>query len=207
MTLPLLARSAATRFLRTFCTAKMPSALVLLAEGAEEMEAVITIDVLRRGGVDVTVAGIDGASPVKCSRDVVLVPDKALKDVVQGHFDIVIVPGGLKGAENISQSSLAGQVLKAQESRGGKVAAICAGPTAFIAHHIGKGSKLTSYPSFKDQLVNAGYKYSEDRVVKDGHVLTSRGPGTAFEFALAIVEELQGKDKKEKLVPGMLLKL
>ena len=91
-----------------------PKALVLLAQGAEEMEAVISIDVLRRGGIDVTVAGLDGTGPVRCSRGVVITPDVALDDV-EGEFDVLVLPGGAEGAQRLAQSDQVGELLREQE--------------------------------------------------------------------------------------------
>ncbi|CAE1164489.1 PARK7 [Acanthosepion pharaonis] len=183
----------------------MPSAVVILAEGAEEMEAVITIDVLRRGGVNVTVAGLAGAGEVKCSRDVVIKPDTSL-DAVSSQYDAVIIPGGLKGSQLIGESPVAKTLLQEQEKRGAYIAAICAGPKALMSHGIFKGKNLTSYPAFKEDLSSGGYQYSEQRVVVDDKLITSRGPGTAFEFALAIVSALAGKEKADSLVAPMLIK-
>jgi len=133
-----------------------PSALVLLAQGSEEMEAVISIDVLRRGGLEVIVAGVDGAEPIRCSRGVVISPDVALDDV-NGDFRLV--------------------------------GAICAAPIALPAHGVFENRQLTSHPSVKAMLEEWG-DYSEHPVVADGNLITSRGPGTAFPFALRIVGTL-----------------
>ncbi|OQV23422.1 Protein deglycase DJ-1 [Hypsibius exemplaris] len=181
-------------------------ALVILAEGAEEMETVIPVDVLRRAGVKVTLAGLAGKDPVKCSRDVTIKPDNSLEEAwsAGAHFDVVILPGGNDGSKNLAQSSLVKRVLEEQVKRQGLIAAICAGPTALKAHGIAKGAKITSYPTVKDQLT-ADYQYVEERVVKDGQIITSRGPGTSFEFALAIVEALVGKEKADSVKAPLLL--
>lgn len=165
-----------------------PRALVLLAEGNEEMEAVISIDVLRRGRIDVTVAGIDGPSPVRCSRGVVITPDVAL-DEVEGELDIVVLPGGAEGAKRLAQSAKVGELLRKQEQSGRWVAAICAAPIAFPAHGVFRDRELTSHPSVKPMLEAWG-RYSEHSVVADRNLITSRGPGTAFAFALRIVGSL-----------------
>ncbi|KAK7093912.1 Parkinson disease protein 7 homolog [Littorina saxatilis] len=186
----------------------MPSALVFLAEGAEEMETVISVDVLRRGGVDVTLAGVGHKGPIKCSRDVSIVPDAAVEDALKkGPYDVLVLPGGGGGAKILAESSVVGKALEEQEKRGGFVAAVCAAPTALMAHGIGKGKRVTSYPSFADKMKEGGYTYSEDRVVQDGKLITSRGPGTCFEFALKIVENLVSKEKAESLVSPMLVKM
>ncbi|KAF6207497.1 hypothetical protein GE061_015943 [Apolygus lucorum] len=114
------------RYSTTMSDAK--KAVVLLAPGSEEMEAVITIDVLRRAGVNVTVAGLVGKEATKCSRDVVIVPDASLDEALKcGPFDAVILPGGLGGSECFCSSPEVGKLLKEQESAGRIVAAICAG--------------------------------------------------------------------------------
>uniref|UniRef100_A0A8C3EIX4 protein deglycase n=4 Tax=Neognathae TaxID=8825 RepID=A0A8C3EIX4_CORMO len=175
-------------------------ALVILAKGAEEMETVIPTDVMRRAGIKVTVAGLTGKEPVQCSRDVFICPDASLEDArKEGPYDVVVLPGGNLGAQNLSESAAVKDILKDQESRKGLIAAICAGPTALLAHGIGYGSKVTTHPLAKDKMMNgAHYSYSESRVEKDGNILTSRGPGTSFEFGLAIVETLLGKEVAEQ---------
>uniref|UniRef100_A0A646QII5 DJ1 n=1 Tax=Hemiscolopendra marginata TaxID=943146 RepID=A0A646QII5_9MYRI len=184
-------------------------ALVLLAEGAEEMETVITTDVLRRGGIDVTVAGIVGKEPVKCSRDVVILPDTSLDEALKkGPYDVVVMPGGLKGAENLAADKNVGALLKEQEKDGRLIAAVCAAPTALKAHGVGIGKTVTSHPSMKEKMSEGGqYKYTEDRVVQDGQLITSRGPGTCFEFGLAIVGQLAGSEKANSLIAPMLVKV
>ncbi|NXU43849.1 PARK7 deglycase, partial [Drymodes brunneopygia] len=183
-------------------------ALVILAKGAEEMETVIPTDVMRRAGIKVTVAGLTGKEPVQCSRDVFICPDASLEDArKEGPYDVVVLPGGNLGAQNLSESAAVKDILKDQESRKGLIAAICAGPTALLAHGIAYGSKVTTHPLAKDKMMNgAHYSYSESRVEKDGNILTSRGPGTSFEFGLAIVETLLGKEVAEQVKGPLILK-
>lgn len=115
------------------------------------------------------------------------------------------VDTGLGGAKTFCSSVAVGELLKKQEQSGRLVAAICAAPTALKQHGIGLGKKLTSYPNFKEELSQA-YSYSEDRVVEDGKLITSRGPGTAFEFALEIVKHLLGQEKQQETMKPLLLK-
>uniref|UniRef100_A0AC11DXM6 Parkinsonism associated deglycase n=1 Tax=Ovis aries TaxID=9940 RepID=A0AC11DXM6_SHEEP len=130
-------------------------ALVILAKGAEEMETVIPVDVMRRAGIKVTVAGLAGKDPVQCSRDVVICPDASLEDArKEGPYDVVVLPGGNLGAQNLSESAAVKEILKEQEKRKGLIAAICAGPTALLAHEIGFGSKVTTHPLAKDKMMN-----------------------------------------------------
>lgn len=196
--------------LKNFYASKsnMTKALVILSEGAEEMETVISVDVLRRAGIEVTVAGLAGTDAVVCSRNVKIVPDAALAEAKsQGPYDVIVCPGGAKGAQNLAESSDVGSILQEQEKAGRFVAAVCAAPIALASHKIGTGKTVTSHPSVKDKITAAGYQYSEERVVQDGKLITSRGPGTTFEFALKIVEALEGAEKASSLVPPMLLKL
>ncbi|XP_067140535.1 Parkinson disease protein 7 homolog [Centruroides vittatus] len=185
------------------------SALLILADGAEEMEAVISVDVMRRGGIKVTVAGLDGSQAVKCSRDVVIMPDKSLNDALRDSpYDVIVLPGGLKGSEKLAESNQVGSLLKEQQDAGRYIAAICAAPIALKSHGITVGKLLTSHPSKKEEMKEGDkYKYSEDRVVVDGQLITSRGPGTAFEFALTIVEKLMGKEKANSLITPMLVRV
>eukprot|EP00794_Sanderia_malayensis_P015274 gene15274-16850_t len=179
-------------------------ALVILAKGAEEMEAVIAIDVLRRGKVDAVVAGLHGDEVVTCSRGVLIKPDISLQEAkAKGLYDAVVLPGGLEGAKNLAESAVVKEVLNAHEKEGKLLAAICAGPTAFVSHGIGVGKKITSHPGVKDKF--PGYEYKEETVVTDGNLITSRGPGTAFDFALAIVANLHGDDLVTEMKKPMLL--
>ncbi|XP_050712886.1 Parkinson disease protein 7-like [Eriocheir sinensis] len=184
------------------------TALVLLAEGAEEMEAVIAIDVLRRGGVKVTVGGVGGAGSVLCSRDVVLLPDMSLEEAVaKGPYDAVVLPGGLKGAENIGKSATAKALLTEQEKAGRVIGAICAAPAVSLTSvGVGEGKKMTCYPALKDKLTGSGkYTFVDEKVVIDGQFVTSQGPGTAFDFALALVEQLVSSEKRAATAKPMLL--
>ncbi|XP_062622116.1 glutathione-independent glyoxalase DJR-1.1-like [Saccostrea cucullata] len=186
----------------------MPTAVVLLAEGAEEMETVISVDVLRRGGIDVKLVGLHGTEPVHCSRDVRIVPDTTLAEAQKSApYDVVVMPGGANGAKNLAASSEVKSLLESQVENHKLIAAICAAPIALVSHKINPGSKVTSHPSVKGKMEEGGYKYSEERVVTNDKLITSRGPGTTFEFALKIVEILQGKEKAHSLVAPMLLKL
>merc|ERR1712002_164840 len=177
-----------------------PRALVLLATGAEEMETVITVDVLRRGGVEVVLAGIDGDNVVTCSRNVKIAPDTSLADTCQDQYDCVVLPGGGPGAAALGASKEVGQLLAQQDQAGRIIAAICAAPTALLAHKIGLGKNITSYPApaFKEKLAGP-YNYQEDKVVVDGNIVTSRGPGTSFEFGLELVKLLVGEDKRKEV--------
>lgn len=181
----------------------MARALVIFAQGSEEMETTITVDVLRRGGVEVVLAGLDGPGPVQCSRGVRIVPDAALSDV-EGPFDVIVLPGGNEGARRLSESPAVGELLRAQEAAGRAAAAICAAPIALVKHGVYAGRKLTSYPSVHD-VVGAHGELAAEPVVDDRNLVTSQGPGTTFAFALSLVERLAGEETADGVRKGMLL--
>uniref|UniRef100_A0AAX7V224 protein deglycase n=1 Tax=Astatotilapia calliptera TaxID=8154 RepID=A0AAX7V224_ASTCA len=188
-------------------------ALVILSKGAEEMETVIPVDIMRRAGIAVTVAGLTGKEPVQCSRNVVICPDASLEEARKQVSIYSVEPHGLQmthcasGFYSLLQSPAVKEVLKDQDGRKGLIAAICAGPTALLAHGIGFGSTVTTHPAMKEKMMAGDhYKYSEARVQKDGHYITSRGPGTSFEFALTIVEELMGAEVAAQIKTPLIMK-
>lgn len=182
-------------------------ALLILAPGAEEMETVITADVLRRAKITVVIAGLDSAEAVECSRQVKILPDTSLDIAAQqGPYDVVILPGGGGGAKRLSDSPKVQQLLQTQEASGQYIAAVCAAPTALLSHGIAKGKQITSHPAVKSVIEESGnYRYTEARVSRDGTIITSRGPGTCFEFSLAIVSALVGEEKATEIAKPMIL--
>lgn len=166
----------------------VPKVVVVLAEGAEEMEAVIAIDVLRRAKLEVRVAGIEGVNPVRCSRGVRITPDVALGELTDA-FDALVLPGGAEGARRLAESPGVGELLRLHEKADRWVGAICAAPITFPAHRVFEGRSMTSHPGVRGQVEGWG-SYSNRSVVEDGKLITSRGPGTAFAFALRLVGAL-----------------
>ncbi|KAJ2009524.1 hypothetical protein GGI04_000373 [Coemansia thaxteri] len=186
-------------------------ALVLVANGSEEMEAVTVIDVLRRAGIHVLVLAAEpSATPVVCSRGVRLVPDAYLGDDAAkiGSYDAVVVPGGVEGAASLSQNAQVRSMLADFYAQRKLVAAICAGSlaikTAGIQAKVSQPLRLTSHPSVKDQL-DRDFHYEDARIVVDGNLVTSRGPGTALEFALRLVGLLVGDEKMREVAAPMVL--
>lgn len=182
---------------------KTPRALVILAEGAEEMETTIIVDVLRRAEVEVVLAGLDGPGPVRCSRGVRLVPDVDLS-AVTGDFDVVVLPGGKGGADRLAGAPAVGERLHAQAQAGRLVAAICAAPIALASHGLFQGRRMTCHPSVND-VVSAHGALVARPVVEDGQLVTSQGPGTAMAFALALVARLRGEEIAAKVRAPMML--
>lgn len=181
----------------------MPTALVILAPGFEEIEASTPIDVLRRAGVDVTVVGLD-ALQVEGSRGLTFVADCVLGDA-PAEVDLIVLPGGLPGATNLAASEELRSRLQGQHAAGRRVAAICAAPAVALAPTgLLEGKRATCYPSFEERFSDA-VEFSEERVVVDGLITTSRGPGTALEFSLALVEQLVSAEAAAGLRAGMLV--
>lgn len=182
----------------------MARVCVLLAEGFEELEAITIIDILRRAEIEVVTLSIQGRDlRVKGSHGITVEADKALGDTTDEAWDMVVLPGGLPGATNLRDAAEVQQLLKKQNQAGKRIGAICAAPIALGAAGILEGKKATSYPGFEDEL--RGATCVADRVVRDGNVVTSRGPGTAIEFALEIASELTSHEVARDLRKGMLV--
>ena len=181
-------------------------ALVVIAPGSEEMEAVACIDVLVRGGIKVTVASAcpQGKLQITASRGVKLVADVLLEAVADESFDMLLLPGGIPGAEHLRDSKLLLKMLKAQQARGAWIAAICASPALVLAHHDLLGqAKVTGYPGTEEKLAN----YFNAHVVVDDEakLITSKGPGTAIAFALSAVGRLSSIDTARRVADGLLV--
>ena len=180
----------------------MTTALVPLAHGVEEMEAVIVIDVLRRAQWAVTVAGVD-TGVVTASRGVKLVPDAAWDAIDPASFDVLMIPGGAGGVDRLLSDPRVLKAVRAFHKAGKPIGAVCAGPLVLQAAGLLEGRKATCHPGVADKLT-ATQRLS-DRVVVDGRLITSQGPGTSFEFALAMVRLVDGAAKAEALAQGMVL--
>lgn len=179
----------------------MAKAILVLAEGFEEIEAVTPADILRRAGVEVELVGLE-ARDVTGSHGITIRADRVLGE--REDADAIILPGGLPGAENLAASPRLARLLKAQAQRGKVVAAICASPGCVLAKHgLLDGRRATGYPGFEKRFP-ASATFVAEPVVRDGAILTSRGPGTAFAFGLALARELAGAEKAEELARGML---
>lgn len=177
--------------------------LVIVAPGAEEIEVVVTVDVLRRAGVEVVLAGLDGPGVVTCSRRVAIAPDAALAEV-SGSWDAVVLPGGAEGTERLAASDAVGAILRAREKAGEVVAAICAAPFALAQHGVFKGHRMTAHPSVHE-ILSTHAELTAERVVFDRTLLTAPGPGASFDFALALVELLVGDAKAAEVAGPMML--
>jgi 4-methyl-5(b-hydroxyethyl)-thiazole monophosphate biosynthesis len=180
----------------------MPKVVILLAEGFEEVEAVAIIDVLRRAEIDVTSAGLH-EGPVTSARKIIVLPDTVIDKIRTEDFDMVVLPGGQPGADNLNNDARVRTLLSEFHKKGKLTGAICAAPYVLANAGILEGKHATSYPTYKDKLGNV--MYEEKTVVEDGNVMTSRGPGTALCFGLSIVAKLVGKEKAQQIRQAMLL--
>lgn len=181
----------------------MARVLVPLAEGCEEIEAVTVIDLLRRAGIEVISAGLK-PGPVRASRGTVLVPDATLDQVLEADFDMVVLPGGLPGADHLNADHRLHGLLRRLDGQERYIAAICAVPKVLADAGLLKGRRATSFPGALDATRLAGVSYQERPVVQDGHLITSRGPGTAMDFALALIEILEGKARRALVEQGLM---
>jgi len=157
--------------------------IIPLAEGFEEIEAVAVIDILRRANIKVDIVGIDDEI-VSGRNGIKILCDKIITDVKPEDYDGIVLPGGNPGYKNLENNQQVINFIKAFESRGKLIAAICASPTILEKIGVLEGKKATCYPAMKDRLKN----FVDERVVVDKNVITSQGPGTAIEFALEIVK-------------------
>ncbi len=179
--------------------------LVPIANGTEEIEAVCIIDTLRRAGAEVTMASVEATLQVTASRGTKLIADALITDCADTVYDCIAVPGVMPGAEHLRDSEILTALLKNQRDAGRLYAAICAAPVVVLQHHgLLAGRYATCHPSFAAQLENPARV--AERVVVDGNCITSRGPGTAIEFALALIEALYGAEKAHEIGGQMLVK-
>lgn len=174
----------------------MASVLVPLAQGCEELEAITIVDLLRRAEIGVVTASLD-EKPVRGSRGSVLIADVTLNEAAKQKYDMIVLPGGLPGADHLDQDPRIRGLLKEMSETDRYTAAICAAPKVLASAGLLEGKTATSFPGALDAF--EGITYSEDAVVQDGKVITSRGPGTAMDFALALIELLVGKSRRDQV--------
>jgi len=177
--------------------------LLFLANGFEEIEALTVVDILRRAKVDISTCSIMDENMVKGSHDIMVIADVNIDDIDENSYDVFILPGGMPGAKNLKEDKRVLNIISNAFEKDKLIAAICAAPIVLEEAGILKGKKATSYPGYLNE--NGDYDFSEDIVVIDGNVITSRGPATAAFFAFAILEKLGIETKSLK--ESMLFKL
>lgn len=182
------------------------TALILLADGCEETEAITVFDLLVRANIQVTTASITERLDIHCSRGMHLVADTTLANVAHNPFDAVILPGGLQGAEHFRDSQAVIEILKKTHQDGNLVAAICASP-AFVLqhHHLFPTAKMTGYPGTQSQFTAGTWVNERVYLSEKEKVLTSQGPGTSLDFGLAIIAALKGKTQAAEVATQLVL--
>jgi 4-methyl-5(b-hydroxyethyl)-thiazole monophosphate biosynthesis len=181
----------------------MPSALVILSPGYEEIEAITVIDLLRRASIKVTVAGLTGKL-ITGSHDISVTADTEISKVNHDDFDVLILPGGQPGTNNMKTNPTILKWIQERHSKKQLIAAICAAPTVLHAAGITNNLKLTSYPTEKSTFTSS--IYSEDNIVMDNHIITSRGVGTAIDFSLTIIAKLLDQSTADDIQAKIIYK-
>ena len=176
----------------------MSRVLVPLAQGCEELEAITITDLLVRAGVEVTTAGLDD-QPVTASRGITIIPDTSIDTVLNQTFDLIVLPGGLPGADHLRDDENILALLKNHADKGKYIGAICAAPKAVAAAGLLEGKKATAYPGVLEALDNTQIDVKDTAIEIDGKIVTSRGPGTAMDFALTLIELLEGQAKRDEV--------
>lgn len=176
----------------------MKSVLIPLAQGCEELEAVTVIDLLRRAEIKVTTASLDD-KPITASRGTVLIADTSLDNALQNDYDVVVLPGGLPGADHLRDDQRIVSLLQKMAAKGKITAAICAAPKVLAKSGLLENKRATAYPGTLETLDLTSTTIESSPVVVDGNVVTSKGPGTAMDFALELIEIISGRDKRESV--------
>jgi len=182
----------------------MKKVLIPLAPGFEEIEAVTIADILRRAGAEVTVAGTIGG-PIEGRSRIRLIPDSIMENVEDMDFDMVVLPGGAVGTDNLKKDKRVKKILERLHHRGRFITAICAAPAVLSALGITRGKTVTSHPSVRAELKQE--IISDECVISDGNIITGLGAGSAMEFAFKLVETLFGAGKVKEVNSGVLAKL
>lgn len=181
----------------------MPRVLVPIATGFEEIEAVNIIDVMRRAGIEVIMGSLDETLLVKGAHGIMIQADRSMVGITADELDMIVLPGGWGGTNALAEDATVQSLLKEMDAKGKNIGAICAAPFALYTAGVLKEG-YTCYPSVEEQIKVDGYQGEKHSVVQSGNVMTSRGPGTAICFGLAIVKKLVGDKACEGLRSGLL---
>lgn len=179
------------------------SIYVHLADGFEEIEAVTIVDVLRRAGLDVKIVAVGKETTVRGAHGICMTADMLLEQAEYAQAEMLILPGGMPGTLNLMESERLCQALTEAFAQGRWVAAICAAPMVLGHLSLTEGKRATIYPGMEEHLTGAAV--CSDAVVRDGNLVTSKGPGTAMEFSLKLVELLSGSQMAENLKKEMIV--
>lgn len=185
----------------------MAKVYVFLADGFEDVEALIPIDVLRRGGVEVVTVSTTDFPLVESAHGVNIEADLQFEQCDFSDADLLMLPGGMPGASNLYAHEGVCQAVMAQFAAGKKIAAICAAPAVVLAQlGVLDGKKATCYPGFEKALAEAGATYTADLVTVDGNITTGEGPAAAFPYAYELLAQLVDKQTSDQIAEGMRFK-
>ena len=175
---------------------------IFMADGCEEIEGLTVVDVVRRAKMEIKMISITGKREVTSSHGVTFLADALASEVNYDELDGIVLPGGMPGTLNLGADATVNEVIHKFAAEGKLVAAICAAPSVLGAAGILEGKRATCHPGFEEKLTGA--QTSEDSVVVDGNIITSRGMGTAIPFALALTEQLVSREKAEEIKKGII---
>lgn len=183
----------------------MKKVLVFIADGTEEVEALTVVDYLRRAEIEVDLASVMGVKQIKGAHDIEITADEVVEDVKASEYDAVYSPGGLPGAEYIRGKEEVIKIIKDMNEEGKIVSALCAAPIVLDKAGVLEGKDYTCYPGFEEEIKTGNFK--EEIIVKDGNIITGRGPAIAAELAYTLIEELLGEEKRKEIEEGTLYKM
>lgn len=185
----------------------MAKVYVFLADGFEDVEALIPIDVLRRGGVEVVTVSTTDFPLVESAHGVNIEADLQFEQCDFSDADLLMLPGGMPGAANLYSHEGVCKAVCDQAAAGKKIAAICAAPAVVLAQlGLLEGKKATCYPGFEQVLKDAGAQYTGDLVTVDGNITTGEGPAAAFPYAYELLSQLVNKEVSDQIAEGMRFK-
>lgn len=187
-------------------TMKSQTSYIFLAPGFEEIEALATVDAMRRAGMKIVEVAVADTKEVTGATGQTVLADSLIADIDPADAEWIIIPGGQPGADNLHASQKVNKIIRNQFDRGGRIGAICAGPAVVVAPTgILKGKKATCYPGLGNMIKSGGGTYVKEPVVVDGNVITSEGPGTTLQFAKAIISASEGSQKAAETLASMLV--
>lgn len=200
--------AAAAVLIISVTTMSAKQSYIFLAPGVEEIEAMATIDALRRADIPVVAVAVDSTREIKGATGQTIVADSLISEINIDDADWLIVPGGVPGAPNLHASKAVNNMLAAHNAKGGRIASICAGPAVVLAPlGILKGKKATCYPGLGEQINANGGEYVNEKVVSSPGLVTSEGPGTTLPFAIEIIRQTKGDKAADDTAASMIVSL
>ena len=180
------------------------TAYIFLADGFEDIEGLTVVDILRRAEIDIKTVSIKETKQIQTSHGITMLTDTTFAETDFADADMLVLPGGMPGTINLGESDAVRKAILAMNDAGKIVAAVCAAPSVFSGLGFLKNRKATSYPSFMEIIAGDGAKTSEDNVVVDGNITTSRGLGTAVDFALSLISQLENDEKAKEIAESVV---